>query len=229
VRAARFRRLAERAAIELEDASAGDILGWAVEQFGDRLAVTASMSDTVLAHLASQVRPGIRVVFLDTGYHFPETLGTRDAVGAMYDVDLVTVRPRLSVEQQDARYGPALYERDPDRCCAMRKVAPLEDALRGYHAWATGIRREESSTRADTPVVAFDERRGMVKVAPLARWTENDVSDYAARHGLVIHPLTQLGYKSVGCAPCTRAVAPGEHSRSGRWAGLEKTECGIHA
>lgn len=229
MRAGSLRRLAARAGVELADASPADVLTWAAEVFGDRLAVTASMSDTVLAHIASRVRPGIKVVFLDTGYHFVETLGTRDAVAATYDVELVTVRPRLSIAGQDAAYGRALHDRDPDLCCAMRKVAPLDEALRGFEAWATGVRRDESPTRADTPVVGFDERRGMVKLAPLARWTADDVEEYAALNGLVVHPLTQLGYASIGCAPCTRPVAPGEHARAGRWAGLAKTECGIHA
>ncbi|MGH8869953.1 MAG: phosphoadenylyl-sulfate reductase [Actinomycetes bacterium] len=222
-------RLAARANRSLEHASAEDVLRWASDEFGDRLRLTASMSDTVLAHVASRVRPGIRVVFLDTGYHFAETLGTRDAVAASYAVDIVTARPTLTVAEQDALHGERLHDRNPDLCCRMRKVLPLDDALRGHDAWASGVRREESPTRANTPVVGYDERRDMVKIAPLARWTHDDVTAYAEEHGLVVNPLTQLGYPSIGCAPCTQPVTDGDDPRSGRWAGSAKTECGIHA
>ncbi|WP_052851190.1 phosphoadenylyl-sulfate reductase [Streptomyces avicenniae] len=223
-----LRLLAERAGRELEDAPALDVLRWAGETFGARLCVTASMADAVVAHLASRARPGIDVVFLDTGYHFPETLGTRDAVAAVMDVNVISLTPRRSVAEQDAEHGPALHDRDPDLCCALRKVKPLEEGLRGYDAWATGLRRDESPSRADTPVVSWDERRGKVKIAPIARWTEDDVDAYVAEHGVLTNPLLQDGYTSVGCAPCTRRTLDGEDARAGRWAGLAKTECGLH-
>ncbi|WP_037908285.1 phosphoadenylyl-sulfate reductase [Actinacidiphila yeochonensis] len=223
-----LRSLAERAGRELEEAPAQEILRWAADTFGERFCVTSSMEDAVVAHLASRARPGVDVVFLDTGYHFPETIGTRDAVAAVMDVNVITLTPRQSVAEQDAEYGPELYARDPDRCCALRKVAPLEEGLRGYDAWATGLRRDESPTRADTPVVGWDERRRKVKVAPIARWTQEDVEGYVAEHGVLTNPLLTDGYASVGCAPCTRRVLAGEDARAGRWAGLGKTECGIH-
>lgn len=226
--AAELSVLAERAGRELEEAPAAEILRWACDTFGPRLCVTSSMEDAVVAHLASRVRPGIDVVFLDTGYHFPETIGTRDAVAAVMDVNVITLTPRLTVAEQDAAHGPRLYERDPDRCCAMRKVQPLEEGLRDYDAWATGLRRDESPTRAATPVVGWDERRRKVKVSPIARWTQDDVDAYVAEHGVLTNPLLQDGYASVGCAPCTRRVAAGEDARAGRWAGLGKTECGLH-
>jgi phosphoadenosine phosphosulfate reductase len=223
-----LRRLAEKAGRELEDAPATEILRWAADTFGPRFCVTSSMEDAVVAHLASRVMPGVDVVFLDTGYHFPETIGTRDAVAAVMDVNVVTLTPRQTVPEQDAEYGPRLHDRDPDLCCALRKVRPLEEGLRGYDAWATGLRRDESSTRAGTPVVGWDGRRGKVKVSPIARWTQDDVDAYVAEHGVLTNPLLMDGYPSIGCAPCTRRVLEGEDARSGRWAGRGKTECGLH-
>ncbi|MEU7041569.1 phosphoadenylyl-sulfate reductase [Streptomyces varsoviensis] len=220
--------LAEEAGRRLEDAPALDILRWAADTFGPRFCVTSSMEDAVVAHLASRVLPGVPVVFLDTGYHFPETIGTRDAVAAVMDVEVVTLTPRQSVAEQDAQYGPRLHDRDPDLCCALRKVRPLEAGLTGYDAWATGLRRDESPTRAGTPVVGWDARRGKVKVSPIARWTQDDVDAYVAEHGVLTNPLLMDGYASVGCAPCTRRVLAGEDARAGRWAGRGKTECGLH-
>jgi phosphoadenosine phosphosulfate reductase len=186
------------------------------------------MADAVIVDLVSRVAPGTDVVFLDTGYHFAETLGTRDAVAATYPVNLITVTPVRSVPEQDAEHGARLHDRDPDLCCALRKVAPLETALEGYDAWVTGLRRDESPTRALTPVVGWDERRAKVKVNPIARWTEDDVQAYVVAHGVLVNPLLADGYASVGCAPCTRRVGTGDDARAGRWAGLTKTECGIH-
>jgi len=223
-----LRRLAERAGRELEDASASEILTWAADTFGERFCVTSSMEDAVVAHLASRVRPGVDVVFLDTGYHFPETIGTRDAVAAVMDVRVITLTPRRTVAEQDAEHGPRLHDRDPDLCCRLRKVEPLEEGLTGYTAWATGLRRDESPTRANTPVVGWDARRRKIKVSPIARWTQDDVDAYVAEHGVLTNPLLMDGYASVGCAPCTRRVLAGEDARAGRWAGRGKTECGLH-
>ncbi|MEL5955514.1 phosphoadenylyl-sulfate reductase [Streptomyces sp. CLV115] len=220
--------LAARAGRELEDASAAKILKWAADTFGGRFCVTSSMEDAVVAHLASRVFPGVDVVFLDTGYHFPETIGTRDAVEAVMDVRVRTLTPRQTVAEQDAEYGPRLHDRDPDLCCALRKVKPLQEGLTGYTAWATGLRRDESPTRADTPVVGWDAKRQKVKVSPIARWTQDDVDAYVAEHGVLTNPLLMDGYASVGCAPCTRRVLEGEDARAGRWAGRGKTECGLH-
>ncbi|BDH06945.1 phosphoadenylyl-sulfate reductase [Streptomyces seoulensis] len=222
------RDLAERAGRDLEDAPALEVLRWAVETFGERFCVTSSMEDAVVAHLAARVRPGVDVVFLDTGYHFPETIGTRDAVDAVMDVNVITLTPERTVAEQDAEHGPRLHDRDPDLCCALRKVQPLEAGLTGYQAWATGLRRDESPTRANTPVVGWDARRRKVKVSPIARWTQDDVDAYVAEHGVLTNPLLMDGYASVGCAPCTRRVLQGEDARAGRWAGRGKTECGLH-
>ncbi|MEU1497891.1 phosphoadenylyl-sulfate reductase [Streptomyces sp. NPDC005732] len=226
-----LKELAERAGRDLEDASALEILRWAADTFGGRFCVTSSMEDAVVAHLASRAFPDdsrVDVVFLDTGYHFPETIGTRDAVEAVMDVRVITLTPRQTVAEQDAEHGPALHDRDPDLCCALRKVKPLEEGLTAYDAWATGLRRDESPTRADTPVVGWDEKRRKVKISPIARWTQDDVDAYVAEHGVLTNPLLTDGYASVGCAPCTRRVLEGEDARAGRWAGRSKTECGLH-
>jgi phosphoadenosine phosphosulfate reductase len=225
---AELEALATKAGRELENATATEIVQWAVDTFGERFCVTSSMQETALSHLVSTVRPGVYVVFLDTGYHFAETVGTADAASVTIPINLVTVRPRQTVAEQDATLGADLFARNPDLCCQLRKVAPLERALQAYDAWATGIRRDEGPDRADTPVVAWDARRGKVKIAPLARWTQEDLDTYIADNGVMTNPLLHDGYPSIGCWPCTRRVAPGEDPRSGRWAGLSKTECGIH-
>ena len=220
--------LAREAGERLEEATPQEVLRWAADTFGDRFCVSSSMGDGVLASLAASVVPGIDVVFLDTGYHFAETLGTRDAVAQVYDVKVRTVLPLLTVAQQDAEHGAELWRRDPDACCAMRKVEPLKRALEDVDAYATGIRRDESPTRESTPVVEWDAKRGKVKVNPLARWTQDDVDAYVAEHGILVNPLQYDGYPSIGCAPCTRRVSPGEDPRAGRWADSSKTECGLH-
>lgn len=222
-----LRELAAEGAAKLADASAADVLRWAVDS-GLRLAVAGSMQDTVLVHLASTVLPGVDVLFLDTGYHFAETLQTRDRVAASYRVHLRTITPRQTVAEQDADHGVALHERDPDLCCALRKTQPLDEVLDEYDAWATGLRRVESESRSNTAVVSFDERRDKIKLAPLAAWTDEEVAAYIEKHGLISNPLLAQGYPSIGCGPCTRRVAAGADARSGRWAGTDKTECGIH-
>ncbi len=205
------------------------VLQWAGETFGAGFAITSSMADGLLAHLASEAVPGIRVVFVDTGYHFAETLGTRDWITSVLPVTLVTARPEQSVAEQDARYGSRLHDRDPDLCCTLRKVRPLAEQLAGYVAWGSGIRRDESASRAATRIVDWDDNREMIKINPLAAWTQADVDRYVDRHRIPVNPLVELGFASIGCAPCTRPVAPGEGARAGRWAGRGKTECGIHS
>ena len=223
-----LKSIVQHVGAELELAPAEDIIEWAVATFGERFCVTSSMTDAVLAHVASRVAPGIDVVFLDTGYHFAETIGTRDAVAATMPVTVVDLKPSLSVAEQDATYGKDLFARDPDLCCKLRKVQPLAEGLAGYDAWATGLRRAETHNRVIAPVVGWDEKKQKVKVSPLARWSDEDVEKYIAENGILVNPLQYDGYPSIGCWPCTQRVAPGEDPRSGRWAGTEKTECGIH-
>lgn len=221
-------RFAARANEVLDGADPLTVLAWAGRAFGRDLAVTAAMGDTVLAHLAGRAVPGVHLLFVDTGYHFAETIGTADALAATYPVRMLTIRPQQSRAAHEAAHG-VLYRTDPDACCALRKVTPLDDALRGYRAWATGLRREDSPARADTPTVRWDVERGLLKLAPIAAWTGDDIEAYVAEHpDIILNPLLQEGYRSIGCAPCTRAVAEGEDARAGRWSGLAKTECGIH-
>jgi len=220
--------LADQAGRDLEGASATEILTWASQQFGSSWAVASSMADAVLPHLAASVQPGVDVLFLDTGYHFAETIGTRDAVAATMKVNVRTILPLRTVAEQDSEFGPKLYERNPDLCCAMRKVAPLADALAPYTAWASGLRRDEAVTRSNVGVVEWDAKRGMVKLNPIAAWTEADVDRYIADNHVLVNPLLMDGYGSVGCAPCTRRLLEGEDARAGRWAGSGKIECGLH-
>lgn len=218
------RELAERAGEELEGAPPLEVLRWAVDRFSPRFAITASMQDTVLLHMISQVDPDVPVVFLDTGYHFAETIGTADAAESVYNLNLLRVRPELTVAQQDEAFGPRLFERDPDLCCRLRKVKPLEKAMRDFDAWASGVRRDESDTRADARLVEWDERKGKVKINPLVDWTQAQIDEYIIENNVLMNPLLSEGYGSVGCAPCTR---PGS-GRDGRWAGQNKIECGLH-
>lgn len=234
-----LRELAERGSAELEGASATDVLRWADETFGGvggprstatcNYVVAASMADAVLIDLAAKVRPGVPVLFLDTGYHFAETIGTRDAVEAVYDVRVLNITPEHTVAEQDALLGKNLFSRDPNECCRLRKVAPLSKALRGYAAWVTGLRRDEASTRNDATVVGFDDKFGLVKINPLVNWTDSQVADYIAEHNVLVNPLIDEGYPSIGCAPCTARPAAGADPRSGRWQGTGKVECGLHA
>ncbi|GLH97186.1 phosphoadenylyl-sulfate reductase [Phytohabitans aurantiacus] len=227
-RAKELRVLAEDAAVALEGAPAEEIARWAAETFGDRFCVTSSMADAVLAHVVSRVAPGVDVIFLDTGLHFPETLKVRDTVARTLPVNVRSIRPRLTVGQQDGQYGPRLFSKNPDECCFLRKVEPLERALADYDAWAAGLRRDESPTRANTPVVAFDAKRGKIKVNPIAAWSQADVDAYISRWNVPVNELFKRGYGSIGCWPCTGRTKAGEDPRAGRWAMFEKTECGLH-
>ena len=223
-----LRELVSHVGAELELAPAENIIEWAIATFGERFCVTSSMGDAVLAHIAATVAPGVDVVFLDTGYHFAETIGTRDAVEATLAVNLITITPVQTVAEQDATYGRDLYKTDPDLCCKLRKVEPLAESLASYDAWATGLRRAETHNRVIAPVVGWDARKGKVKVSPLARWSDEQIDTYIAENGVLVNPLFYDNYPSIGCWPCTRRVAPGDDPRSGRWAGTTKTECGIH-
>lgn len=210
------------------DADARDVIAWAARTFGARFAITASMQDTVLAHLVSEVAPGTDALFLETEYHFPETLATRDAVRERYRINVRDLRADQSPAEQDETYGKDLFSSNPDLCCLLRKETPLDEAMEDYEAWATGVRRAEAVTRRATRQIAFDERRARVRIAPLAAWTDEEVEAYAVEHDVIRNPLLDQGYPSIGCAPCTRKVLPGEDARAGRWSGTEKIECGIN-
>jgi len=204
----------------LEHAPATAAIEWAWERFGDGLVLASSFQDCVLIDLVVSVAPDIEVVFLDTQYHFAETLWYVDQVRARYDLDLRVISPEVAPDDR--------WLDDTEACCAIRKVEPLDRALRGKAGWMTGLRRSESPARATTPIVTFDVGRGLTKVNPIATWNDIDVAGYIRDRELPVHPLADRGYASIGCWPCTRSVAEGEDARAGRWAGTDKTECGLH-
>lgn len=212
----------------LAGASASEIADWAVATFGKKLIVAASMQDTILPHMFGTRLTGVDVLFLETGYHFKETLETRDEAARSFPITIVNALPTKTVAEQDAEFGKDLFARDPNLCCFMRKVDPLARSLAGYDAWVTGARRADAVTRSEMPVVTWDEGHGLVKINPIAAWSDMDVEVYQMANALPRNPLVAQGYPSIGCEPCTKKVAPGEDPRSGRWAGQEKTECGIH-
>jgi phosphoadenosine phosphosulfate reductase len=223
-----FKRLAAAASEELADATAAEALEWTATTFGDRFIVAANMQDAVLIDLAVRAKPDIDVLFLQTGYHFAETIGTRDAVAFTYpDIRIVDAEAAQSVAAQEAEFG-LLNKTDPTRCCFLRKVAPLQKTLAGYDAWVTGVRRVDAPTRANTPIVQWDDRNGLVKVNPIAPWSDDEFNSYIATNGILENPLVSAGYPSIGCEPCTAKPLPGADPRSGRWAGQSKTECGLH-
>src|ERR1700749_299408 len=206
---AQLRELAACGAAELEGASAADMLRWTEQNFGGvngprggatcNYVVASNMQDAVLVDLAAKVRPGVPVLLLDTGYHFVETIGTRDAVESVYDIRVLNVTPEHSVAEQDKLLGKELFARDPGECCRLRKVAPLGKALRGYSAWVTGLRRVEATTRAHAPQISFDEAFKLVKINPLAAWSDQDIHDYIDEHDVLVNPLVHEGYPSIGC------------------------------
>ena len=189
-------------------------LAWAHDTFGNDLVLASSMGDEVLVHLASDVIPEVNTLFIDTGYHFAETLGTAAAYDAVRPITLITVTPRQSVAEQDATEGPDLFARDPDRCCALRKVEPLERGLEPYSAWITGMRRADAPTRTDIEVIGWDAKRAKVKLNPLAAWTDEDVAVYAEVNDVLLNPLRQVGYASIGCAALHESHCPWRRSPS---------------
>jgi phosphoadenosine phosphosulfate reductase len=203
-----------------ETAPAGRVIKWAVDTFGGSLVLAASFEDIVLIDLATKAAPGIEVIFLDTEAHFPETLTFVEEIRGRYGLNLTVTKP-----------GPeaAAHPCGTEQCCQFRKVAPLRAAVRGNRAWLTSLKRDDGPTRANAPIVSWDAAFGLVKVNPLATWTNDDITSYLVDHQLPQHPLWSQGYRSIGCAPTTRPVAEGEDPRAGRWAGLDKSECGLHA
>ena len=232
-----LREIAARGAAELGDsATPEELLRWTAETFGDNFVVASNMQDAALVDLAVKhvdraLLDGdpVKVLFLDTGYHFAETIGTRAAVEQVYGVDMINRTPQHSVAEQDELLGRNLFARNPGECCRLRKVVPLKAGLGNYDAWVTGIRRVEAPTRANAPLISFDEGFGLVKINPIAAWSDEQMQDYIDANGVLVNPLVDEGYPSIGCAPCTAKPEPGSDPRSGRWAGRAKTECGLHA
>jgi phosphoadenosine phosphosulfate reductase len=208
-----------------------DVLNWGLTTFGRETAVATGFGPTgiVLLHMVAELRPKTAVFYLQTDLFFPETLALRDKLAQQLDIEFVEVRPALSLEEQRRQYGPDLWQHNPDLCCQLRKINPLRQFLADKKAWITGLRRDQSSTRAQTEVVAWDNANHLLKLCPLAHWTRDDIWSYIRWHNLPYNQLHDQGYPSIGCQPCTRPAAlnPGDE-RAGRWAGLAKTECGIH-
>jgi phosphoadenosine phosphosulfate reductase len=221
----------EQVAHSFEDASAESVLTWAVTAFAPRLVVSCSFggpTGMVIVDMLMKIDRSIPVAYLDTGLLFPETYELVESIARRYGITPLAVRPKLTVEEQGAEHGQALWEREPQRCCAMRKVEPQRAFLRDYDAWITGIRRDQGSTRKATPTVQWDKAFDLVKINPLAAWDERAVWRYIAEHDVPYNPLLERGYASIGCMPCTRPVSAGEDARAGRWSGFDKTECGLH-
>jgi phosphoadenosine phosphosulfate reductase len=219
--------LAERFA----GSSPEEIVAWAVDTYGSKLAISCSFGGTsgmVILDMALRRDRSVSVVYVDTDYLFPETHDTVRTVEERYRIKALAFRSELSREAQERLHGAALWETDPDRCCEIRKVTPMRTALANFDAYLTGIRRDQSSTRGDAPVVQWDAKFGLLKINPLVSWTERDVWSYIMAHELPYNPLHDRGYPSIGCTNCTRAVNPGDDPRSGRWSGSGKVECGLH-
>jgi len=221
----------KQAAQDLESQSAEDILQWSAAQFPPgrlTFATSLGIEDCVMTDLIARQSLPIELFTLDTQLLFPETYALWEQIQDRYGVTIKAVRPEHSVDEQAAIEGPALWEREPDRCCELRKMQPLRTTLSGYDAWITAIRRDQTPDRANAPVISWDGRFGLIKINPLVRWTSADVRAYVAEHQVPYNPLHDRNYPSIGCVPCTSPVMPGEDPRSGRWRGKEKTECGLH-
>ena len=219
------------AAEDLEDATPQEILRWAVSVYGEDLTLSVSFGNPegmVLLDMLSRITETAQVFTLDTGFLFEETIRFREETMKRYPLPFEVLTPGLTVEEQVARYGPELYSCAPDLCCEIRKIEPQRRFLRDYGAWVTGIRRDQTLQRASTPVLSWEERFGVVKLAPLVNWSAAKVEEYVCERGIPLNPLLGRGYKSMGCAPCTRPVSEGEDARAGRWPGMDKTECGLH-
>jgi phosphoadenosine phosphosulfate reductase len=207
------------------------ILEWAVERFQPRLTMATAFGaeGCVLIHLLAEIDPKVRVFNLDTGYQFAETLALREQIRDRYGIEVEMVRPETTAAEYENEHGGPVYRAHPDQCCYDRKIVPLRRALVGYDAWITAIRGDQSSHRGAASVVGMDRKFGLVKVNPLLNWSRRDVWAFIATHNVPYNPLHDQGFASIGCWPCTRAVAEGDAERAGRWAGHAKTECGLHS
>ncbi|MBP1153589.1 MULTISPECIES: phosphoadenylyl-sulfate reductase [unclassified Paenibacillus] len=221
--------LISQAADDFEHKSPEELIAWAVERFPNiTLACSFGPEDVVLVDLLQKVSPKTDIFYLDTNVHFKETYETRDRLQQHYGVEFVQVLPKLTLEEQAQKFGEELWKSEPTQCCNIRKVDPLTDILKNYDAWITGIRRDQAPTRANAKKVEYDVKFGLVKFNPLASWTSEDVWNYIRNNNIIYNPLHDQNYPSIGCEHCTRPVANGEDPRAGRWAGFEKTECGLH-
>ncbi|MFD3271727.1 phosphoadenylyl-sulfate reductase [Paenibacillus dendritiformis] len=221
--------LAQEKAEQFEHTAPEELIAWAVETFPKlTFACSFGAEDVVLVDMLQRISPSTDIFYLDTDFHFRETYETRDRLSERYNLEFVRVAPALSPEEQAELHGEALWEREPNLCCNIRKVEPLTGILGQYDAWITGIRRDQAPTRANTKKVEYDTKFGLMKFNPLAAWTSEDVWNYIRSHDVVYNPLHDLNYPSIGCSYCTRQVRPGEDPRAGRWSGTGKVECGLH-
>jgi len=222
--------LIKSAELAAESWSADQILRWAFRTFGEDLAIASAfgVEGMVTIDLASRIAGKFRVFTIDTEFFFPETYSLIERVEQKYGIEVERAYPLLSPEEQERKHGPALWTRNPDQCCEMRKVEPLRRKLSGLRAWISSIRRDQTAQRTSAPKISWDTKFGLVKINPLADWTERQVWSYIHQHQVPYNPLHDQGYPSIGCTHCTRAVRPGEDSRAGRWSGFTKTECGLH-
>lgn len=233
-----LRKIAEQGARTYNDEThptAAQLIEWTARNCGHDFVIASNMQDAVLIDVcvknltkAGIAPEDITILFLDTGFHFPETLGMRDAIPLIYGVKVLSLEPEISVEEQDKLYGKNLFAHDPASCCNMRKVKPLERNLPRFSAWITGLRRVESPTRANAPFISYDEKFDLIKINPLVAWSDEEFQQYIDDNGIIVNPLVDDGYLSIGCAPCTNKPLPGADPRSGRWQGFNKTECGLH-
>ena len=220
--------------LDFDEAQPSDILAWALEKSGlERIAIASAFQTegTVVIHMATQIRPDVPILFLETGFQFAETLAFKEQLTEQLALNVVDLVGEYTTDRQEAEFGARLFETNPEMCCEINKVRPMFEALRGLDAWITSVRRDSSPTRADTPIVerySLEPGNDIVKINPMANWTKPQVWRYLKEHELPHNPLYDLGYASIGCAPCTRVVFDGEDERAGRWSGLLKTECGIH-
>jgi phosphoadenosine phosphosulfate reductase len=220
-----------RASDALEAAEPPEIIRWAAERYGDRLTMATAFGPEgcAIIHWLATVAPRTHVFNLETGYQFQETLELRDRLARRYGIEVVLERPATTVEEYERIHGGPLHRTDSNRCCADRKIAVIERVLERFDAWMSGIRRDQSSDRALSPIVGWDRKFGVVKISPLANWTKAKVWDLIVRENIPYNPLHDQGYISIGCWPCTRAITAEEDERAGRWSGTAKTECGLHS
>jgi len=216
---------------DAENWSAEELIRWGLEEFQGGVAIASSFGaeDMVLIDMAAKIQPSFRVFTLDTDFLFPETYTLIDQVERRYGLQVERARSRYTPEQQAAAFGEALWSREPDRCCNLRKVEPLTEKLAGLSAWITGIRRDQAPTRAHARKLEWDKKFGLAKLNPLVDWTWDRVWEYIRAHHVPYNPLHDKNYPSIGCTHCTRPVRPGEDMRAGRWSGFQKSECGLHA
>ena len=225
-----MKTLVEHMQLVVERWSAGEVVRWAFGRFGNDVAISSAFGaeGMVLIDMASRVRPDFRLFTVDTEFLFPETYNLMDQIEQRYGIKIEKVYPLFSPEAQERECGPALWSRDPDRCCQMRKVEPLRRKLGELRAWISSIRRDQTVMRAGAGKVEWDSKFGLIKINPLADWTSKQVWQYIHEHKVPYNPLHDRDYPSIGCTHCTRAVRPGEDPRAGRWSGFAKTECGLH-